>query len=228
MKNVISFLNDLKVNNNREWFEANKPRYKEINDEFCAFTEQLIAEIAKFDPTVAGLTPKDCMYRIYRDTRFSNNKEPYKTHIGAYICQKGKKSGYAGYYFHVEAEGVNYIGGHILASGIHCPEPAILRSVRDEILDNGKEFLHTISEASGFTMEHNDKLQRVPTGYPKDSEYAEYLKFKDFTLYKSVNNNFMTSKKLLDNTLQEFRKTVDFIKLLNKAVDFAFEEMADR
>lgn len=224
MKNIIYFLSDLSVNNNREWFEANKPRYKQVQEEFSAFTEQLITGISRFDSSIAGLTPKDCLYRIYRDTRFSNDKTPYKTHIGAYVCRKGKKSGYAGYYFHIEAEGSNYNGTSLLAAGLYCPQPNVLKSVRDEIFDNGQEFLATINKATGFDMDHNDRLQRVPTGFPKDSEYAEYLKLKDFSLYKGIDNSFITSPKLLEKTLAEFEKSLDFNNLLNRAVDFAYDE----
>lgn len=225
MQNVIDFLNDLRDNNNRDWFEQNRQRYVSVNEEFAHFTGQLIDGISKFDPAISGLLPKDCLYRIYRDTRFSPNKIPYKTHMAAYICQKGKKSEYAGYYFHVEAEGVNYIGSHLLSAGLYCLQPNIIKSVRDEILDNGAQFVETVQRAKGFSLDQNSRLQRVPKGYPKDSEYAEYLKMKDFSLFKPVDDAFMLSPKLLENTLAEFRKTVEFNVLLNRAVEFALHEM---
>ena len=132
MEDIIRFLEQLRRHNNREWFEANKLWYRDVKARFDGLVARLIDAIAAFDPSVAGLAVKDCTYRIYRDTRFSPNKEPYKTHFGAYFCPRGKKSGYAGYYFHVEPQGDGLIGGHLLSAGLYMPEPNVLKSVRDE------------------------------------------------------------------------------------------------
>ena len=140
MEDIIRFLEQLRRHNNREWFEANKLWYRDVKARFDGLVARLIDAIAAFDPSVAGLAVKDCTYRIYRDTRFSPNKEPYKTHFGAYFCPRGKKSGYAGYYFHVEPQGDGLIGGHLLSAGLYMPEPNVLKSVRDEIFDNGERF----------------------------------------------------------------------------------------
>ena len=141
MEDIIRFLEQLRRHNNREWFEANKLWYRDVKARFDGLVARLIDAIAAFDPSVAGLAVKDCTYRIYRDTRFSPNKEPYKTHFGAYFCPRGKKSGYAGYYFHVEPQGDGLIGGHLLSAGLYMPEPNVLKSVRDEIFDNGERFV---------------------------------------------------------------------------------------
>lgn len=90
MKDIITFLRELQQNNNREWFMANKPRYTALQIQFNNFVDELIGEISRFDDTVTGLTAKDCTYRIYRDVRFSADKSPYKTHMGAFICPGGK------------------------------------------------------------------------------------------------------------------------------------------
>lgn len=102
MKEVIEFFRELHDHNTREWFDANRARWKRVQTQFHAFAEGLIDGIASFDPSVQGLRAKDCTYRIARDTRFSPDKSPYKTYIGAYVAPHGKKSGYAGYYFHIE------------------------------------------------------------------------------------------------------------------------------
>ena len=104
MKRVIEFLQNLVANNNKVWFDAHKDEYLLAKKVFEDFTEQLIAKVEAFDPSVKGLKVKDCTYRIYRDVRFSKDKSPYKTHMGCYICRGGKKSGYSGYYFHVATE----------------------------------------------------------------------------------------------------------------------------
>lgn len=215
MKQILDFLAELKVNNNRDWFEANKARYKEVQAQFNAFAEQLIPALVGIDSSLEGVVLKDCIYRIYRDVRFSPNKEPYKTHIGAYFCPLGKKSGYAGYYVHIEPE------NSLLAVGLHCPEPKVVKSVREEIFSNGDAFVAAIRQAKGFDVEESSKLKRIPTGYPADSPYAEYLKLKEFDLIKplSVEGN------LIETCTRDFASTVAFNALLNRAVKFAHEEM---
>ena len=92
MKEILDFLRDLEKNNNREWFNANKDRYQKVLQKWYAFCESLITEIGRFDKDIAPLTIKDCTYRIYRDTRFSKDKSPYKTHFGVFLAKGEKKS----------------------------------------------------------------------------------------------------------------------------------------
>ena len=225
MKAVIDFLAELQVNNNREWFEAHKKDYKYALSQFNTFAEQLIAGIASFDKTVADLTLKDCTYRIYRDVRFSNDKRPYKHHMGAYICMGGKKSGYAGYYFHLEPEGDGLLGGNMISSGIYMPEPKVLKSVRDEIYDNGAQLETAIKKAKGFQMDMSSSLTRTPKGYPQGSDYDKFLRLKDIYLAKFLTNEYILDKNLIENLAKEFKTTLDFINILNRAVSFAHEEM---
>ena len=223
MKNILPFLKELSKNNNKDWFAANKPRYKAIQEEMNTFTEGLIAGIAKFDPTIAGLTVKDCSYRIYRDTRFSNDKTPYKTHIGIYICKGGKCSGNAGYYFHIEPRENGWLGGSILAAGLYCPEPVTLKSVREDILCNGADFVKTIKTAKTFDWDNDEegRLSRPPKGFPADSPYIEYIKQKSFSLVQAFDERLLADpKKLLDFCVKEFKKTKPFIDHVNRAVDF--------
>lgn len=224
MNHVIEFLRQLRMNNNREWFEANKLWYKEVQTEFNGFVERLIAGIARFDSSIQGLTVKDCTYRIYRDTRFSPNKDPYKTHIGAYICRGGKKSGYAGYYFHIEPQGEGgLLGGNLMSAGLYMPEPDVLKSIRDEIFDNGAQVEAAVKQARGFRIAENNKLKRVPKGFPPDSPYAEYLKLKDVYLEKFIDDDYLLQPSLAEKAAAEFKKTARFVELMNRAADFAYE-----
>ena len=225
MKEVIDFFRRLHDNNDRAWFDAHRTEWAHVKGYFAAFTEQLIAGIAEFDPTVRGLRVQDCTYRIARDTRFSPDKSPYKTYIGAYIAPKGKKSGFAGYYFHIEPCCDSLVWSNLLSAGLYCPEPVVLRSVREEILDNGAEIAAAIRKTKGFAIVEENKLKRVPTGFPADSEYAEMLKLKDFYIAKKITEEFLLSDDLLERTLAEFRRTQPFIAILNRAVQFAYEEM---
>jgi uncharacterized protein (TIGR02453 family) len=226
MKNVIDFLTRLRANNNKEWFEAHKAEYKAVKSEFEEFAVRLIDGIAGFDSSVRGLTVRDCTYRIYRDVRFSHDKTPYKTHNGIYVCPGGKKSGNAGYYFHVEPAGEGEAGGlcgHLLTAGLYMPEPDVLRSVREEICYNGEQFEANIRKAKGFRMGTENALKRVPTGFPADTHYAEWLKLKDVYLERGVDDNFMTSPDLLAHTVEAFSHTADFVRQLNRAADYARE-----
>ncbi len=225
MKRVFDFLRDLQVNNNREWFNANKKRYTKALDAFNCFAERLITEIGAFDPSVNGLTLKDCTYRIYRDTRFSNDKTPYKTHMGVYICPGGKKSGNAGYYFHIEPQGSGLIGHHLMSAGIYMPEPAVLKSVRDEFFDNGEEVVKAIGKAKGFSIDRSNQLKRTPAGYPADTPYDEYLRLKDFYLVKTLSDDYILADDPAKHVAADFRTTYEFVTLLNRAADFAHENM---
>lgn len=226
MQNIIDFLTRLQQNNNREWFAEHKAEYKKAEAEFHAFVEKLIEGIGSFDPNVKRLTLKDCTYRIYRDTRFSTDKSPYKTHMGAYICSGGKKSGNSGYYFHIEPQGEGLLGGNLLTTGLYMPEKHILQSVREDIMFNGEWFLAAIKKAKGFTLGMENSLKRVPAGFPSDSPFADYLKLKDVYLEMRVDNQFLLDPAVVEKTVAAYRKTLEFNNLLNRAADYAREEMA--
>ena len=149
MKEVIDFFRRLHDDNTREWFDAHRAEWIRVKGRFADFTGQLIEGIASFDPEVRGLRPQDCTYRIARDTRFSPDKSPYKTYIGAYIAPKGKKSGFAGYYFHIEPCCDSLVCCNLLSAGAVCIEPTVLRSIREEVLDNGAQIEAAIRKAKG-------------------------------------------------------------------------------
>lgn len=238
MKRVYDFLSRLREQNNREWFNAHKEEYIEVQGVFNDFTEKLIDEIGKWDEQVkaSNLSLKDCTYRIYRDTRFSKDKTPYKTHMGAYICRGGKKSPYAGYYFHVEpatlrdtdASGLKkeFLGGSLLAAGLYCPESKIIQSLRDEISVNGESFFQAIAEAKGFTLDTYDVLKKVPRGFEQvDEKWKELLKHRDFSLSIPLNQDVLFSEKLLQHVSRQFKTCYTFNHILNMAVEYALEEM---
>jgi uncharacterized protein (TIGR02453 family) len=218
MKIVLDFINQLSLNNNKEWFDKNKSFYQEAKHCFETFTQQLIANIETFDPTIRNLTVKDCTYRIYRDLRFSKDKTPYKTHIGAYICPNGKKSGLGGYYFHLESNSKQYLSSHLLATGAVCIPNNILNSIREDVFTLPKEFENCISLAKGWEIDQANKMKTVPKQFPKDAINAEYLKLKDFILSKKIDEAYVLSDNLLERVTQEFRKTMQFKEFINRAI----------
>ena len=219
MRETLAFLNELRACNDRAWFAENRQRWERVRERCRTFTGGLIDGISSFDPSVRGLRPEDCTYRIARDTRFTPDKTPYKTHIGIYVAPCGKNSGYAGYYLHIEP------GGSLLAVGLYRPEPVVLRSVRDEILDNGAELVAAAREATGFELGQGDPLRRTPTGYPRGSEYDDWLRRRDFLLERPVAGTELLTPDLLERIVGAFRTTGHFVGVLNRAVRFAREEM---
>lgn len=223
---ILDFLRQLHANNDREWFDAHRSEWARVKRQWADFTAELIEGIASFDATVRGLRPQDCTYRIARDTRFSPDKRPYKSWIGTFIAPKGKKSGFAGYYFHLEPvtdEGTE--GNYLLASGAVCLEPTMLRSIREEVLDHGAELMHAIRTARGFALDRSNRLKRVPTGFPADSEFADLLRQKDYCLVRQVPEEYVLADNLTDRLVEEFRRTQPFIEQLNRAIRYAREEM---
>jgi len=225
MKEILAFLNALQQNNNREWFETHKSTYKLLQDQFNQFVGQMLNGIASFDERLTNITVQDSVYRIYRDIRFSPNKLPYKSHFAAYMCQGGKKSGYAGYYFHIEANHENYIGANILAAGCHNPEAALLKSIREDIEFNGTAYQQALRTALPFSIEGNATLSKVPTGFNKESAFADLLKLKDFSVMRKISDTelFKRPELLLEFTLDNFKKVKPFNDLLNRAIDFVLQ-----
>ncbi|RYD82329.1 MAG: TIGR02453 family protein, partial [Sphingobacteriales bacterium] len=143
---TLQFLADLKENNNKTWFDSHKKQYDAAREDHLNFTAKLIAEVGKWDDDIKKLQAKDCVYRIYRDVRFSKDKTPYKSHFGTYLSPGGKKSARAGYYFHLEPEGT-FLGG-----GVWEPQPEQLKNIRQEIDYNLDEF-ESILQDAGFAVD---------------------------------------------------------------------------
>lgn len=176
---TLEFLANLEANNNREWFAENKAAYLAAKEDVENFTASLIAEASRFDPLLEGLLPKNCLFRIYRDTRFSKDKTPYKTHMGIWLTPAGKQGGGPGYYLHVAP------GASFLAGGLWMPPPEHLKAIRQEIDYNGatlKNIIHRAEFQTYFTQLDDDhSLKTAPQGYPKEHPDIGLLKLKSFT-----------------------------------------------
>lgn len=225
MEQVLDFLYEVSQNNNKPWFDAHKSLYLSARDTFNDFAVKLIDGIAAFDPTVKGLGIKQCTYRFYRDLRFSKDKSPYKTHFGVFVAPGGKCSGHSGYYFHIEPPGQNYLNGHLICCGAYQPLPKQLKSIREEFMLNGDEMLSSIKEAKDFSLEWDNALKTVPKGFPQDSPFSEYFKLKNALLSRRFDNDFLFSKNLLKESISLFKETYHFNTLINRAINYANEEM---
>ena len=211
---TLTFLRSLKRNNDREWFKARKDRYeKDVREPMIRVIERLAVDFKTFAPELVA-SPKASLYRIYRDTRFSPDKTPLKTHVAANFPWRGlQRHQGAGLYFEI-APGWVWIGG-----GMYAPEPAQLVKVREHIADTWPElqkltraraFVRLIGELSG------ERLTRVPRGYPADHPAAELLRHKQFLAGRELPAEIATSDAFYPELLATFKAIVPLIRFLNE------------
>lgn len=214
---TLKFLKDLKNNNDKEWFTANKKRYEAAKAEFEEFIGALIKNIAKFDPPVGELIPKKTVFRIYRDVRFSNDKSPYKINFGAHLTASPTKvHDRAGYYVNLQP------GNTFLAGGAYNPGNPWISNIRQEIDYNTKEFKKILNSASFkkyFGDIEGDKLKTAPKGFPKDHPELELLQFKSYLAVNNVDDKIVTSDKFLKHATDVFKAMKPFDDFLNRAAE---------
>ena len=222
MEGVYSFLRDLAMNNNRDWFQENKKRYQESLEAVRKLAGQLLEGIVQFDASLAGLDPKDTLFRIYKDVRFSKDKSPYKTHFGCWMARGGRKSTDAGYYFHMEP------GNTFMAAGVHSPPKDKLNLIRQEILYQPEAYLSVINHP-GIKDRYerygeDDKLKKGPVGFPKDFEYMEELKYKHYIFAKNYSDEEVLNNEFPLLVVSEYRDLYPLVQYLNHAMSFSGNE----
>lgn len=216
-KSTLSFLRKLSKNNNRDWFNAHKDEYLAAKADAEQFAMQLVAGINEFDKSIGALEPKDCMFRIYRDARFSHDKSPYKTNLGVVVQRGGKKTPYGCYYVHVEPNSC------FLSGGIYMPMPETLKAIRQSIDANFEEFEAIVKEKNfkkyfGAIAEDN-RLVKVPQGFDKNSPAAEFLKQKDFYVMRGVSDEEICSPTFLKQALQAFKSLKPLNDFFNETIE---------
>jgi uncharacterized protein (TIGR02453 family) len=213
---TLKFIKDLKKNNNKPWFDTNRKKYEEAKTDFIGFIENTIAAIAKFDPAIAPLKAKDCIFRINRDVRFSKDKSPYKANMGAYMNPGGKKINTPGYYFHCEP------GQSFAAGGLYVPMPPDLAKARQEIDYNFGEWKKIINDKTFkkyFTkVDGIETLSRPPKGYSDDNPAIEYLKMKSFIASRPLTDTDLLSKNLVKEAAKTFEAMKPMLDFLNNAL----------
>ena len=220
MKQILDFLTRLGENNNKVWFDAHKTEYLEAKAKFEEFSLRFLRGVEDFDPRVNNLGIKDITYRIYRDVRFSNDKRPYKWHMGVYVCPKGKKSGMAGYYIHLEPVTDTFF----ICAGLYNPTKEVQASIREEIMLNGKQFDEALQQCRDFELPWDAALKKMPRGFNEEDEYSRYYRLKSYEIYKTVTKREVLSKDFLDKALADLRRTHAFNEILNRSFDFAYED----
>lgn len=222
MKEIISFLRQLECHNERPWFLAHKEEFLALQSRFHDFVGELIGEVGRFDAAIASLAVRDCTYRIYRDTRFSADKRPYKTHLGAFLCPGGRKSGYCGYYFQIgTGTAAGYPAAHMLAVGDYCFAPAVLRILREDISAGDGDFDAVVRQAAPlFALDRDGMLSRLPKGFAADAPWAEYLRLKSYCLCHYPADDFVCAPGLAQRVAAMFQTTKPFLDYLNRAVAY--------
>lgn len=218
MKSILPFLTELKNNNSRDWFEANKISYQKAKEEFILTTTNIIAECVKFDPLIMGTEASKSIFRINRDVRFSKDKSPYKTNFGASINPGGKKSMIPGYYIHLEPN------KSFLAAGCYMPETNYLSAIRQEIdyqLTEFKSILKNKKFISEFgQLSDEDALKKIPKGYEKDNPAADYLKMKHFIVIKNLTNEEIIKDSFVKDVSKTFVAAFELNLFLRRVKEF--------
>jgi len=213
---TLAFITDVANNNNREWFAEHKDRYEVAKADVLQFVEKLIPLLAAADPEFSVETSaKKCLLRIYRDVRFSKNKDPYKNNYGISFAVKGKGVNEPGYYLHIQP------GSCFFGAGFWMPEAADLKKIREEIDYNTSEFLEIIEARSfknTFQLSQEDKLKKAPKGYESDHPQIELLKLKSFIATFPIKDEEFFKPAIVNQLKNAFESIYPFILFLRKAV----------
>ena len=216
LNDINIFLKKLARNNSREWMAENKSEYQATRAIFEGLIDELISGVAAFDDGIAGLQAKKSIFRLHRDTRFSNDKSPYKLNYGASLSKGGRKSPFASYYIHLKP-GDNFIGG-----GMYMQEASELKKIRQEIDYNADELLSIINDVDFKKMYgglQGDQLKTAPKGYPKDHEHIEFLRYKGFYFLQQFPDSDLKKTDFVEKAVQKYRMINPFINFLNTAID---------
>lgn len=211
---TLGFLTEIVANNNREWFALNKDRYETAKADVILFIEEIIPVLAASDPEFPlEAQAKKCLMRIYRDIRFSKNKNPYKDNYGVSFNIKGSKG--PEYYLHLIP------GNSFLAVGYWMPEAADLKNIREEIDYNTSEFLDIInadSFKSAFSLSREDSLKRAPKGYDPEHPQIDLLKLKSYIATFPIKDSELFKPTILNHLKKAFESVYPFAQFLKKAV----------
>ena len=182
---LVAYLEGVRENNNKAWFVMNKPAYDILRDEFTALVAEVIRELGRSDPRIAGVDAKKALFRFHRDIRFSNDKTLYKTRFSAAIAEPGHKHSGPMYYFSIDADGILH-----LAAGCYLPDRDVLARLRRHVVRDARGLKRVLGKkefaATFGALDESDKLKRLPKSFDADSPgvaaMTEWLKLKSYVV----------------------------------------------
>lgn len=214
----LQFLDDLKANNNRDWFLDNKKRYEIFKKDYHQLVGDFLDEMKPLDASLELLEVKNCTFRINRDIRFSKDKSPYKSHLGIWMSTGAKGANRSGYYLHIER------GGSFIAGGFYSPEPEDLKKVRKEIAffhDDLEEILADKNFKKEFgTLDRTETnaLKNAPKDYEKDHPAIEFLKLKSFTASQKFDISEVSKKDFVSRMSKKLIALKPLNDFINRAL----------
>ncbi|WP_396150664.1 DUF2461 domain-containing protein [Flavobacterium sp.] len=218
-KEALQFIEDLKNNNNKEWFHENKKRYEFFKKEYQNLIAEILQEMKPLDASLANLEIKNCTFRINRDIRFSKDKSPYKSNMGIWLSTNKNYKNSPGYYIHYE-KGISFIAG-----GLYCPEAEELKKVRKEITFFYED-LEKISSNATFKKEfgtldrdETNVLKKAPKDYDPNHPAIEFLKLKSFTATQKISDNLFTDKDFAKKITEKLIALKPLNEFLNRALE---------
>lgn len=215
LRTSLNFLNNLRDNNNREWFQANKSQYQEAKAEFELFINILIPRLKDVDPEIDVFHAKECTFRIFKDVRFSKDKSPYKSNFGAFIARGGRKSHFAGYYVHLEP-GASFIGG-----GAYMPQAPQLKAIRTDIVEHVATYKKIINKPTFktyFPEIYGEKLKTAPRGFDKTWSDIDLIRNKHYAVVHNVEDAFWFKKDTMDEIIEIFKAQLPFNRFINNTI----------
>ncbi|MCZ4245227.1 DUF2461 domain-containing protein [Pedobacter punctiformis] len=216
-KETLNFIGDVAENNNREWFAENKPKYEEAKADVLNLVAAIIPELSKIDPLISAETdPKKCLMRIYRDVRFSKNKDPYKTNFGIWFSSRSKGGNEPGYYLHVQP-GMSFVAG-----GYWMPDAPHVKLIRQEIdynIGDFKEIINNSDFKKNFKLGSGGALKNAPKGYDPADPNIEFLKLKSFEASMQLNDVEFFKPALVNKLISSFKTVQPLVAFLRNAVD---------
>lgn len=214
---LYDFLRRVAVNNNREWFHANKTEYDELRAAWLEDIERLIALMTSWEPSLASQNARSAAYRFYRDTRFSQDKSPYKTYFSAAFSPFGRSTHRACYYLDM---GIRPEAGFY--GGLWCPDSAMLRKLRAAIVDNIEEFEEILADkelSRYYPGWIGETLKTVPKGWERNHPQAHLLRLKDYGKYSPADERFFAAPDWVERASERFQILRPLIDFFNYSLD---------
>ena len=215
-KESLKFLDDLKKNNNRDWFQSQKVRYDSYKKEYYQLVQDFLDNMKSKDESLRNLEVKNCVFRVNRDIRFTKDKSPYKTHMGIWMSPGTKNTNLAGYYIHIEK------GASFIAAGVYSPENDDLKKIRKEIaffydeletIVNDKKFKDAFGE-----LDRNNSLKNAPKDFEKDHPAIEFLKLKSFTASEKIDDKLLSDPDFVKRISEKLILLKPLMQFLNRAL----------